>query len=259
VDLTPVVVYQDSKGFGNYQSPKGNTVFNVTSLVSGSADYTVIVKNMEPMGGNNTTLLGEMLVVIYEGADHAENVRIWMLEGTDYLMAADDTHGSKNFSVSPEMATATLSFNGNINLSDVDSTRLIAVVAQGMETGSDLLFNGDVIKPDAWHIDSEAYLDSKINVEDISVTSGLLTSGNTMGFRDTGTSGMQACNVILVITGETIDWRDRWMGPDSDEGSAVTTSELQDAIHHWLDDILVHGHQLTTSDLQEVVDVWLSG
>lgn len=259
MDLTPEAVYQDSKGFGYYQSPKGNTVFDVTSQVSGSADYTVIVKNMEPMGGNNTTLLGEMLVVIYEGADHAEKVKIWMLEGTDYLMAADDTHGSKNFSVSPEMATATLSFNGNINLSDVDSTRLIAVVAQGMEAGSDLLFNGDVIKPDAWHIDSEAYLDSKINVEDISVTSGLLASGNTMGFRDNGAGGMQACNAILLITGETIDWRDRWMGPDSDEGSAVTTSELQDAIHHWLDNILVHGHQLTMSDLQEVIDVWLSG
>ena len=89
--------------------------------------------------------------------------------------------------------------------------------------------------------------------------SGLLASGNTMGFRDNGTGGIQACNAILVITGETEGWKDKWMGPDSDEGSVVTTSELQDAIHHWLDDILVLGHQLTTPDLQEVIVVWLSG
>jgi len=258
-DLTPESVYQDSKGFGNYQSPKGNTVFDVTSLVSGSADYTVIVKNMEPMGGNNTTLLGEMLVVIYEGADHAQKVRIWMLEGTDYLMAADDTHGSTNYSVSLEMATATVTFDGSINLSNVISTRLIAVAAQGMQAGSDLLLNSDVIKPDAWDTASEAYLGSKINIEDISVMPGLLASGNTIGFRDNGTGGMQACNAILVITGETGDWRDKWMGPDSDEGSVVTTSELQDAIHHWLDNILVLGHQLTTSDLQEIIVEWLFG
>ncbi len=49
------------------------------------------------------------------------------------------------------------------------------------------------------------------------------------------------------------------MGPDSDEGSVVTTSELQDVIHHWLDDILVLDHQLTTSDLQEIIVEWLLG
>jgi hypothetical protein len=115
-DLTPDAAYQDSKGFGYYQSPKGSTVFDVTSLVSGSGDYTAIVKNAEPVGGNNTTLLGEMLVVVYSGADHGHTVQIWMLEGTDYLMAADDTHNSYDYSVSPEEATATVTFGGSINL-----------------------------------------------------------------------------------------------------------------------------------------------
>ncbi len=48
------------------------------------------------------------------------------------------------------------------------------------------------------------------------------------------------------------------MGDNSEEGSAVTTSELQDAIHRWLDDEPVRGYLLLTSDLQEVIAVWMS-
>ncbi len=200
IDLMPDTVYQDSKAFGFYQSPKGSSVFNVTSLISGSGDYTAIVENIESVGGNGTTLLGEMLVVIYEGADHGNEVRIWMLEGTDYLMAADDTHGSKDFSVSPEEATATVSFPGGaIDPENVNTARLITVVVQGMELESDMLFNGNVIKTDAWDTPTEAYSGSKINVEDVSVMSNLLASNNNMGFRDKGTTGMQASNAILIV------------------------------------------------------------
>jgi len=199
-DLIPDATYQDSKAFGYYQSPKGNSVFNITSLVSGSGDYTAIVKNMEPVGGNGTSLLGEMLVVIYDDADHGHEVQIWMLEGTDYLMAADNTHGSKDFSVSPEEATATVSFlGGTIDPANVNTARLITIVAQGMEPETDMLFNGNIIKTDAWDTATEAYPDSKINIENVSVKSNLSASGNNMGFQDKGTTGMQASNVILIV------------------------------------------------------------
>ncbi|MEA1894629.1 MAG: DUF3344 domain-containing protein [Euryarchaeota archaeon] len=201
-DLMPEVVYHDSKGFGKYQSPKGCSVFNVTPFVSGSGDYTVIVKNIEPIGGNNTTLLGEGLGMLYAGA-HSHRVQLWVLEGVDYLMAADETHGGKNYSVSPEAATATVALPGEIDLTDVVDAELVTFVAQGMGPGSDLLFNGEVIKTDAWNTPTEAYPESKINVEDVSVLSNLLSNGNTMGFRDTGSSGMQAaCAVFTVVHGE---------------------------------------------------------
>jgi len=58
---------------------------------------------------------------------------------------------------------------------------------------------------------------------------------------------------------DSSDWRDEWMGPNSEEGTKVTTSELQDAIHHWLEDISVRGHTMSTSDLQEIISAWLSG
>jgi len=211
-DLMPDATYQDSKAFGYYQSPKGSSVFDVTSLVSGSGDYTAIVKNIEPIGGNNTTLLGEMLVVVYDGADHGDEVQIWMLEGTDYLMAADDAHNSYDYSVSPEEATATVAFDGSINLANITDAMLITVVAQGMGSGSDMLFNGEVIKTDAWDASTEAYPNSKINVEEVSLrSSDLLESGNSIGFRDTGTGGMQACNAFLIL-----EEGDPWADSDSD-------------------------------------------
>ena len=199
-DLAPGKVYQDSKAFGYYQSPKGSSVFNVTSLLSGSGDYTSVVKNIESIGGNNTTLLGEMLAVAYTGADHSRKVQIWVLEGTDYLMAADETHGSYNYSVSPAEATATVAFTGSINLTTAVSARLVTVVSQGMGNGSDMLFNGDIIKTDAWNTPTEAHPLSKINIEDVSVVADLTASGNNMGFRDNGTGGMQASGAYLVVT-----------------------------------------------------------
>ena len=201
-DLMPEVVYHDSKGFGKYQSPKGCSVFNVTSLVSGSGDYTAIARNIEPIGGNNTTLLGDVLGVFYTGA-HGYRVQLWVLEGTDYLMAADATYGDSNYSVSPEVATATVALPGEIDLTDVIDTRLSTFVAQGMANGADLLFNGEVIKTDAWNTSTEAYPGSKINLEKVSVLSKLLSSGNTMGFRDNGSDGMQAACAALMVVHES--------------------------------------------------------
>ncbi|MEA3281082.1 MAG: DUF3344 domain-containing protein [Euryarchaeota archaeon] len=203
VDFMPEVVYYDSKAFGCCQSPKGCAVFNVTSQVNGPGDYTAIVKNIEPIGGNNTTLLGQGLGVLYIGAGHGGRVQLWVLEGTDHLMAADGTHGDNNYSVSPEAATATIAIPAEIDLTDVVDARLTAFVAQGMAPGSDLLFNGEVIKADAWDASTEAYPGSKVNREEVSVRSKLLSSGNTIGFRDNGSNGMQAtCATLIVVHGE---------------------------------------------------------
>ena len=68
---------------------------------------------------------------------------------------------------------------------------------------------------------------------------------------------VNVCHSILVITEDSGDWKDKWTGPNSDEGSIVTTSELQSAIHHWLDAIPVSGHTMTITDLQEIISIWL--
>ena len=55
------------------------------------------------------------------------------------------------------------------------------------------------------------------------------------------------------------DWKNEWMGEDSDGGTAVTNTELHDAIHYWLEDIRVRGHMMSTVDLQGIIVAWLSG
>ncbi len=192
-------------------------MYNVTSLVDGSGNYTAIVKNVEPIGGNNTTLLGEGLGVIYEGADHGCRVQIWALDGTDYLMAADETHGNYNFSTSPEEATATVAFDGDIDLSDVVDARLVSFVVEG-GPGSDMLFNDEVIKTDAWN--TSAMISGEVYAEEVSILSDLLESGNTMGFRDNGSGGMQAaCAALVVVHGSEP------MPGDLDGDGVLTTAD----------------------------------
>ena len=194
--VMPDAMYNDQKGFGNYNSPKGTYAYNVTAEVTGSGNYTVVVKNIDPT--NKTTLLGEMLYVVYEGSAGTK-IQLWTLEGNDYLMAADGAHGSYNYCVSPEEATATVAFPGTIDLANVTNATLITVVAQGRTTGMNMLFNHNIVKTDAWDVDSEAYPESKICVESVDVKSNLLTSDNSMGFQDTGADGMQASNVFLIV------------------------------------------------------------
>jgi hypothetical protein len=98
-----------------------------------------------------------------------------------------------------------------------------------------------------------------------------ITAGETLQFNATGPNAGQSIIIKHTVTQAQIDdggfelninfggdWRDEWMGENSEEGSAVTTSELQDTIHHWLDDEPVRGYVLLTSDLQEVIAVWMS-
>jgi hypothetical protein len=193
----PEVKYNDQKGFGYYHSPKGTYAYDVTSKVTGSGDYTAVVENIDP--ANSTTLLGEMLFVVYEDPTKTDKIQLWTLEGNDYLMAADDTHNKYNYCVSPEEATATVAFPGTIEDIANKSATLITVVAQGRTTGMDMLFNGNVIKKDAWDSPTEAYPNSKICMESVDVKSYLSSSGNNMGFLDNGTDGMQASNAILVV------------------------------------------------------------
>ena len=199
-EFMPDVKYNDQKGFGYYHSPKGTYAYDVTLKVTGSGDYTAVVENIDP--ANSTSLLGEMLYVAYEGAS-GNRIQLWTLEGNDYLMAADDTHNKYNYCVSPEEATATVSFPGSIDLANVINATLVTVVAQGRTTGMDMLFNGNVVKKDAWDSPTEAHPDSKICMESVDVTANLTSNGNNMGFLDNGTDGMQASNAFLVIEYKT--------------------------------------------------------
>ena len=195
----PSATYTDAKGFTKYQNPKGTYAYNVTSLVAGSGNYDVTLTNT---GAKITKPFGTLLLVVYESATAHKTTQLWWLEGNDYLMAADETHGGYKYHVSPEESTATVVFAGAVNNpANVASATLLSFVAQGMDDGSNMLFNGDVIQTDAWDSPTEASPNSKINVESVDVT--LVANNNTMGFKDTGSNGMQAVGAFLILqTGE---------------------------------------------------------
>jgi len=183
----PDASYNDQKGFGSYNTPKWTYAYDVTSQITGSGDYTVSIENTGP---NNTALLGEMLVVIYEdpGMNPDNWMKLWMLEGCDLLKS------DASYCVSTDESTATVTFPGAINTPSLASAELITVVAQGQESGANKLINGATVATDVW----SEITDSKINVDVEDVTTLLAASDNTLGFEDNGTKGLQASNAILV-------------------------------------------------------------
>jgi hypothetical protein len=193
--------YTDAKGFEKYQNPKGTYAYNVTSLVTASGSYNVTLTNT---GATVTKPFGTLLLVVYENANAHKTTQLWWLEGNDYLMAADETHGGYRYHVSPEESTATVTFAGAVNNpADVTKATLLSVVAQGHTADIDMLFNGAVIEEDAWNADSEACPESRVHIESKDVTASLVANNNNMGFKDTGSNGMQAVGAFLILqTGE---------------------------------------------------------
>jgi len=212
---TPDAMYTDQKAYGTWDTPKGKYAYNVTSLVCDTSnDYSVTVENIDP--ANSTTLLGGILVVVYEGGCSGE-IQLWWQEGCEYLS------GRTSYCSSTTEATATVELPGSI-MATVGTANLITFVDQGMDPGSNMLFNGNVIKTDAWDASTEAYPNSKINVETVSVKSDLLASGNNMGFQDIGTSGMQADLAFLIVEEEpnaTVYFEPSDSGADYDNTTTV--------------------------------------
>jgi hypothetical protein len=223
---SPDAAYDDQKGFGSYNTPKMTYAYDVTSQVAGSGDYSVSIENAGP---NKTTLLGEMLVVIYEDpAMNADNwMKLWVLEGCDHLMAS---HGSYQYCASVQEATATVTFPGTIDTPSLISAELIAVASQGMAPGTNELINGVEIKHDAWDELSEAYPNSKINVEVNDVSTYLVSNDNTLGFEDNGSNGLHASNAILVVREGGIPNRVYLTPPDTSAsyGNEVTVEMYAD-------------------------------
>ena len=72
-------------------------------------------------------------------------------------------------------------------------------------------------------------------------------------------SGLGDEVVITDFSWKGPDWKDKWLGPGSDDGTTVTTSEVQDAIHHWLDNIPVDGNSMSATDIQKIITIWSLG
>ena len=190
---TPDRSYIDQVPFASYgNTPKGTYVYDVTSQVTGTGDYTVKIGTQS---SGKATLYGGMLLVVYE--DPAENpdnrMRLWITEGFDILSAW------QCYCVSTEEATATVTFSGTIDTTDITSATLVTVVTPRRSRSSNLLINGETVVNDAWNV--EAYPGSEVCVDEQDISANLEASDNTIGFeRDLHTS-IDASNAILIVQG----------------------------------------------------------
>ena len=191
---TPDRSYIDQVPFASYgNTPEGTYVYDVTAQVTGTGDYTVKVSNTQSSG--KATLYGGMLLVVYE--DPAENpdnwMRLWITEGFDILNAW------QCYCVSTEEATATVTFSGTIDTTEVTSATLVTVVTPRKSSNSNLIVNGETVVSDAW--DAEAYPGSKVCVDERDISANLEASDNTIGFERDLHTPIHASNAILMVRG----------------------------------------------------------
>ena len=212
--------------------------YNVTDLVNPGATNTAITSKIS--GSIDGRVYGILLVVVYEGGDDPKQIRYWIKDGSDAL----------NYQTPHDEGIT--HFKGAQNTDDMATAELTMVHLTGYDPScSDCLeFNDNIL-------DTSCVDLNKFELNTWNVTDYIKEPGNAAWYSRGTDENVNICNAILVITKNCGDWRDEWIGPDSDDGPVVTTSELQDAIHHWLDTIPVSGHTMTLADLREIIEIWL--
>jgi subtilisin family serine protease len=154
-----------------------------------------------------------------------------------------------------------------------DKLQLTATVNNnGGETASGVIISLSLNSPDDHSIEDYFIMDFGYEKTLLGNIPPLGSSGSriaswTLTAKDTipiGTPLEFHMSATYSNTGSTSDasltiggWKDEWFGENSDGGSAITTTELQDAIHHWLDEIPVKNYILSTNDIQEIIAAWL--
>jgi len=128
--LSPAVTYSDTKGFvGRYDYFSGVTVYDCTNSLAradhAAAPYTVSVTNTDPTG-STFSLQGIGLLVVTEcpeGDRNCPKIEYWINEGCDMIYA--------DYGITPEMATSTSYFNGELTVKTVNKATLLTVVPSG--------------------------------------------------------------------------------------------------------------------------------
>lgn len=128
--LNAAVTYTDTKGFiGRYDFFSGVTVYDCThSLAStnrGGDPFAVTVMNADPTGSTFSLQgIGLLMVTGCPGKDQeCPYIEYWINEGCDMIYA--------EYGITPEMATSTSYFNGEIAVKEVEKATLITVVPSG--------------------------------------------------------------------------------------------------------------------------------
>ena len=114
--------YTDTKGFvARYDFFSGTDVYDLSDQIHEEGTYTFSLKNSAD-DGRTFCLQGIGLLIAYESAD-SPTVEYWINEGCDMLYA--------EYGITPEMATTTTYFNGNLDTEKVSRAYLITISPSG--------------------------------------------------------------------------------------------------------------------------------
>jgi hypothetical protein len=172
-------VFTDSKYYGMI-------AYNVTGDFNSSGNYANLTNSH--VGGDNVSMRGMMLVVIYENASEPRR-QIFVNEEFDLL------YGGASKCTTPEEATAWAPITGlSIDTAAVASATLITVAPGAGLTEGELLFNGQVWT-DVWNYAGS----SQIGIDERDVASYLDSTDNLVGFQSSE-DWMEASNAFLIVS-----------------------------------------------------------
>lgn len=201
--------YTDTKGFAaRYDFFSGTDVYDLIDLMYEKGNYSIIVKNSAD-DERTFCLQGIGLLIIYEYQD-SPLIEYWVNEGCDMIYAE---HG-----ITPEMATTTTYFKGDVDTEKVNRAYLITVSPSGgltqgaKQSRNKLFFNekaevtpvlGDIIRilfgsGKGW---KDIYMTSEsvqIAIDEREVTNYLKTKDNFASIQDSG-DYMLVTNAIMVL------------------------------------------------------------
>ncbi len=182
--------YTDRKGYDPYDYPSGTYCYNVTDYIedgNGSMiNYTAVVKNTGT-GYAKFAVCGVNLLVVYEDMKEPE-IEYWINEGCDIIYSYDADE------ITPEDAATRITFQGVIDLAEVQSATLTTFVTGGNEGGNELGFNSEV-----WDgvYNGDPYDD--LAIDERCVTDHLNASLNYATISEIDDHGMVPSTAVLVI------------------------------------------------------------
>jgi hypothetical protein len=192
--------YTDRKGFGtnlDYENPYGMLVYNVTDDFDASGNYA----NLSNTAGNQVSMRGMVLMVIYEGRCKSEKL-IFVNEGFDIL------YGKDTYGVNLTEATAWAPLTGaTIDMANLFSAKLITIAPGANPNEGNLIFKnatGETTWLNVWNFAGS----TEIGIDERDVTGLLTSTGNEVGFQSDA-DWMEASNAFLVVEyGDPLEFGD---------------------------------------------------
>lgn len=210
-------MYTDTKGFvSRYDYFSGMNTYDLSGKISKSGNYSISLVNTDK-NGSTFCVQGIGLLLVYEDPK-SPAIEYWINEGCDMLYA--------DYGITPEVATTTTYFKGDIDPDNVTDARLITVspsggYSSGREARNKLYFNeetrsipvlGDIVQllfgsGKVWENVYQTNETVQVALDEKPVADYLEPTENFASIQDNG-DYLLATNAILVL---------KFKGPESSE------------------------------------------